>query len=195
MPNKILIIFAHPLFEKSRIHQALVKVIPKSPQITFHDLYELYPDFNINVKKEKSVLHTHDVIIWQHPFYWYNVPPLLKQWIDMVLEYGWAYGPGGKALENKTIFNVLSCGGPPEAYTHEGRHKRTVREFLAPLEQTAVLCHMNYLPPFVIHGTHKLTPSEIESYAQQYHQLLMQFIEDDNLVKEGSRLKYLNDLV
>lgn len=28
----------------------------------------------------------------QHPFYWYSTPALLKEWQDLVLEHGWAYG-------------------------------------------------------------------------------------------------------
>ena len=101
MNYRILIIFAHPRFEKSAINSMLVKSIPDLPEITFHDLYEKYPDFNIDIEHEKKLLVEHQVIIWQHPFYWYSAPPLLKQWIDLVLEFGWAYGPGGDALQGK----------------------------------------------------------------------------------------------
>lgn len=88
MSNRVLIIFAHPRFEKSRANDALIAQIPKHKNITFNDLYEAYPDFNIEIQKEKQLLLEHDVIIWHHPFYWYSAPPLLKQWIDMVLEFG-----------------------------------------------------------------------------------------------------------
>jgi glutathione-regulated potassium-efflux system ancillary protein KefG len=91
MSNKVLILFAHPRFESSVINFFLVKHIPDRPEITFHDLYEKYPDFNINVEHEKKLLAEHQVVIWQHPFYWYSAPPLLKQWIDLVLQFGWAY--------------------------------------------------------------------------------------------------------
>jgi glutathione-regulated potassium-efflux system ancillary protein KefG len=170
--NKILIIFTHPLFEKSRVHNALTKAIPDSENITFHDLYEAYPDFNIMIQEEKERLLQHDIIIWQHPFYWYSIPPLLKQWIDLVLEFGWAYGPGGEALKGKIIFNVVSTGGREEAYSGEGRNRFTVRQFLAPLEQTVRLCNMNYIAPFVIHGTHLLDEEQIENYSSDYQKLL-----------------------
>src|SRR6188508_1805273 len=105
---RILVLFAHPLFEKSRINKTLVHSIPVHTNITFRDLYELYPEFNIHVDEEKRLLLNHDVIIWHHPFYWYNCPPLLKQWIDMVLEVGWAYGPGGVALKGKKLMQVIT---------------------------------------------------------------------------------------
>ncbi|HMT29653.1 MAG TPA: NAD(P)H-dependent oxidoreductase [Bacteroidia bacterium] len=171
--NKILILFAHPLLEKSRIHKSLLKSLPTSENITFRDLYELYPDFNIDVKKEKQLLLEHDIIIWQHPVYWYSVPPLLKQWIDVVLEFGWAYGPGGNKLQGKFIFNAISSGGQQAVYSPEGKNRFTIRQFLAPLDQTAVLCHLTYLPPFVVHGTHLLNNDQINEYAKQYRLLLL----------------------
>lgn len=173
---RILILFAHPLFEKSRINQVLVNNIPANSNITFRDLYELYPDFNINVAEEKRLLLNHDLIIWHHPLYWYSCPPLLKQWIDMVLEAGWAYGPGGLALKGKKILQVITTGGPATAYQPDASNKHTLHTFLSPFRQTAQLCHMEYLPPFVVHGTHRLTDEEIrahgKSYLNLYHQLL-----------------------
>ncbi len=76
---KILVLFAHPRLEKSKINRQLLTVIPSSSDITFQDLYELYPDFNIDVEAEKKLLSEHEIIIFMHPFYWYSCPPLLKQ--------------------------------------------------------------------------------------------------------------------
>lgn len=169
---KVLIIFAHPRLEKSRINRRLLEVIPQDLPITLHDLYEKYPDFNIDVEAEKQVVLQHDVIIWHHPFYWYSCPPLLKQWIDMVLELGWAYGPGGTRLAGKYVFNVVTTGGTGEAYSHEGRNRFTLDELLTPFNQTAFLCKMTYLPPFAIQGTHRLTDPELEVHAQRYAAML-----------------------
>jgi glutathione-regulated potassium-efflux system ancillary protein KefG len=169
---KVLILFAHPRLEKSRINLKLLDVIPVDLPITLHDLYEAYPDFNIDVEVEKKLLLEHDVIIWHHPFYWYSCPPLLKQWIDMVLELGWAYGPGGIQLSGKYVFNVITTGGAGEAYTHGGRNRFTIDELMAPFDQTAFLCKMNYLPPFAIQGTHRLTDAEVDDHARRYENML-----------------------
>ena len=66
--------------------------------MTFHDLYEAYPDFHIDVEREKALLEEYPRIVWQHPFYWYSTPSLMKEWFDTVLQYGWAYGKGASAL-------------------------------------------------------------------------------------------------
>jgi glutathione-regulated potassium-efflux system ancillary protein KefG len=195
MKNKILILFAHPRFERSINNSSLVGHIPAIPEITFHDLYEKYPNFDIDIEYEKKLLEDHQVIIWHHPFYWYSSPPMLKQWIDMVLEFGWAYGPGGNKLQGKIVFNAITSGGQRTAYSHEGHNRFTVRELLAPFDQTAVLCKMTYLPPFAIHGTHKLTAEETESFSLQYQRILNRLAEGNFTIEEINKFSYLNDWI
>jgi glutathione-regulated potassium-efflux system ancillary protein KefG len=193
--KKVLILFFHPRYEQSRTNKELVKHIPPDANIRFHDLYELYPDYNIDIEAEKQLLAEHDIIVWHHPFYWYNAPPLLKQWIDMVLAFGWAYGPGGTELKGKIIFNAITSGGPREVYNHEGRNRFTVREFLAPLEQTAVLCHMTYLPPFAVQGTHKLSNEKLQDFARDYNELLQRLARNDFTAEHLMRYEFLNDWI
>jgi glutathione-regulated potassium-efflux system ancillary protein KefG len=192
---KILILFAHPVFEKSRVHKAMVKHVINTEGITFHDLYEAYPNFDIDLDKEQALLLKHDIIIMQHPFYWYSCPALLKQWQDLVLEHGWAYGRGGNRLAGKRLFNAISAGGREEVYHETGYNRFTVRQLLVPFEQTANLCKMNYLPPFVVHDTHRLSPAAIEQQAVQYQQLLIGLRDDNTSFQALDSVKYLNNLV
>lgn len=191
--NKILILFAHPLFEKSFVNQELVRHIPISNHITFHDLYEEYPEFDINVKHEQSLLEKHDIIIWHHPMYWYSCPPLLKQWIDMVLEYDWAYGKNGNALKGKSIFQVITTGGAKENYCATGRDRFSIPELLEPFNQTAKVCRMNYLPPFVVHGTHKMNEEEAINHAKTYAELLLFLTKNEINSEEINRNFYMNE--
>ena len=50
--DKILLMLAHPRFEKSRANRALIHAVQDLPFVTIHDLYELYPDFNIDIARE-----------------------------------------------------------------------------------------------------------------------------------------------
>ena len=195
MSNKILILFAHPRYEWSAVNSILVNNIPDIPEITFHDLYEKYPDFNIDIEHEKSLLTDHQIIIWQHPFYWYSAPPLLKQWIDLVLEFGWAYGPGGSALKDKIVFNSITSGGQLSAYARGGHNRFTINELLAPWQQTAFLCKMIYLPPFAIHGTHRIQHGELKIMADYYRDILIRFVKGDFSLKEINIFPYLNDWI
>ncbi|MDO7136270.1 MULTISPECIES: NAD(P)H-dependent oxidoreductase [Algibacter] len=191
--KKILILFSHPKFEKSRANTILVDHVKDKEGVTFHDLYEKYPDFHINVKAEKELLEQHDVIIWHHPFYWYSCPPLMKQWIDMVLEFGWAYGPNTNALESKTCLNVITTGGSKELYCSQGSNSFTVNQFLRPFEQTANLCGMTYFPPFAVMGTHNLDDQALTNYAKQYSDLI-DLLQQDYTLGDFNGCAFLNDI-
>jgi glutathione-regulated potassium-efflux system ancillary protein KefG len=158
--RRVLVLFAHPVLERSRIHKRLIEAIRDLENVTIRDLYELYPTLSIDVAEEQRLLVSHDVIVFQHPFYWYSVPALLKEWQDLVLEHGWAYGEGGTQLEGKITLNALSTGGPQAAYRAEGYNRFTIRELLRPWDQTAHLCGMKFLAPFAVHAGATLEPAD-----------------------------------
>lgn len=171
--NQILILFAHPALEKSRVNRQLIRAVKDLNSVTVHDLYEMYPTFQINVKLEQDLLLSHDFIVFQHPLYWYSSPALLKEWQDLVLEYGFAYGHAGTALNGKKLLSAITTGGGEQAYCQQGYNRYTIRELLLPFEQTARLCGMDYLPPFVVHGTHRLhEPAQIRERAADYRTVI-----------------------
>ena len=193
--RKILILFAHPRLESSRINIRLLEKIPAAGNITLHDLYETYPNFNIDIGFEKKLLLEHEIVVWHHPFYWYSAPPLLKQWIDLVLEYGWAYGTGGDKLKGKIIFNAITTGGNADAYCPQGYNCYTITDFMHPFEQTARLCLMDYLPPFTVMGTHKMNAEQIERSAGDYERLLNIMSNGDFDLEKARTAKYLNEIL
>lgn len=191
--KEILILFAHPAFQKSRVNKLLIKDIHKMEGITLHDLYQNYPEMDIDVNHEQKMLERHDIIIFHHPFFWYSIPAMLKEWQDLVLTHGWAYGSEGNALNGKLFLNVISTGGGKEAYCERGYNKFTIRQLISPIEQTANLCRMIFLPPFVVHGTHSITEEEVLRYQHEYHEILMLLRDEQINIKKAVSLNYLND--
>lgn len=192
MPN-ILLLFAHPALERSRVNRVLVQGIERIEGLTFHDLYEAYPDFYIDVPREQSLLLQHDLIIWQHPLYWYSIPPLLKQWIDLTLQHDWAYGSRGVYLHGKRVLQVVTAGGQRESYGPGQVNNLSVREFLRPLEQTARLCGMHYLPPYLIDGTHRIEEADALREREQYHAFLRSVSRGDIDLNEFPESEYSSD--
>jgi glutathione-regulated potassium-efflux system ancillary protein KefG len=166
--HRVLILFAHPAIAKSRVNRVLASAVRGLPGVTFHDLYEAYPDFDIDVGREQGLLVEHGAIVLHHPFYWYSTPALVKEWEDVVLEHGWAYGRDGTALRGKAFLSAVTTGGREASYGPGGGNRYTVETFLAPIEQTARLCGMEWRPPFVVHGTHGMTPEEAGRHAERY---------------------------
>jgi glutathione-regulated potassium-efflux system ancillary protein KefG len=193
---RVLVLFAHPAFEKSRINRRLLEAVRDLESVTIHDLYETYPDFQIDVAAEQRRLVAHDVIVLHHPLYWYSAPAIVKEYLDLVLEHGFAYGSKGRALEGKVLINAMTTGGPAAAYRIGGRNRFTIRQLLAPFDQTAVLCRMAYLAPFVVYGTHTLDADAGCWPVQRQYRLLLTHLRDGTLdLPRAAAADHVNDLL
>lgn len=193
--KKILIIFAHPAIQKSKVHKRLTDSLKNLHGITVNNLYENYPDFYIDIIREQQLLIEHDIIVWQHPFYWYSSPAILKEWFDLVLQHGFAYGTNGNSLKGKQILSVISTGGNKEIYSKGGRNQYTINEFLVPFKQSANLCGMEYLPPYVIFGSHSLKNLDIDGYCSKYKSILTSLRDEKIDIAKMNAVEYFNDLV
>ncbi len=152
---KLIAYYAHPGHKFSHVNVEMFRQAETVEGITLVDLYAEYPRFDIDIDREQQRLLDHDVILFQFPLFWYSTPSILKEWQDLVLEHGFAYGTGGTKLAGKQMILAISAAGPEDAYTPDGYQHHHLRTFLRPLEQTATLCKMTFLPPYVLYGSLK----------------------------------------
>ncbi|MGB0867773.1 MAG: NAD(P)H-dependent oxidoreductase, partial [Granulosicoccaceae bacterium] len=148
--NRILVLYAHPAQHHSRVNAAMASRIATLENISLVDLYAEYPRFKIDVDREQQRLLQHDIVVMQFPLMWYSTPSLLKEWQDLVLEYGFGYGHGGDKLKDKTLVLAVSAGSSRESYQSDGLQNYELQHLLRPLEQMARLCQMQSLPPYVL---------------------------------------------
>lgn len=167
---KTLVILAHPDIENSKVNKRWKEELGKYPEeIETHELYQTYPDWNIDVEKEQLLLETHDFIVFQYPIYWYSYPPLLKKWLDTVFTHGWAYGSQGHKLEGKKFGLALSIGDKKESYTHTGPVGFTVDEVITPFKASAKHVGAIALPYFAVFGaSFQATDKEIDQSSRDY---------------------------
>lgn len=165
---KTLVIVAHPNLARSRVNKRWVQELRQNSDVTIRILAETIADGHFDVASEQEVLAAHDRIIWQFPFYWYNCPPILKTWIDNVLEHGWAYGPGGTALEGKELGLAISTWSRPQDYTSEGKYHRTMEELTSPFEAIAIRVGMEYKPGFFLNGVGDHSERQLDRNAKEY---------------------------
>lgn len=165
---KTLVIVAHPaLHDSSRVNQKLANICHKHVD-TVHDLYAKYPDGKINILHEQQLLLQHDRVIFQFPVWWYSCPSLLKEWLDVVLTYGWAYGEGGDKLHGKQWGLAVTAGGSKQAYCAEGYNLYPLEQLLRPFEVTASIVGANYLSPFIVYNAMELDEQQLELKANEY---------------------------
>lgn len=170
---RILVLHAHPKLSSSVVLSAMLQAIEGLDNVTIIDLHAAYPDYGIDVATEQQRLVAHDIIVFQHPFYWYSSPSMIKEWQDLVLTNGWAYGPGGTKLAGRFLLSAISTGGSQEAYHEQGRNRFEVEELLYPFNQTAYLCSMAYLAPFVIHAGRRMEATALTAGAERYRDLIV----------------------
>jgi putative NADPH-quinone reductase len=176
---RLIVYYAHPGHKHSHVNRHMARVASEVDGVTFVDLYRAYPRFDIDVDVEQRRLLAHDVILFQFPIFWYSTPSILKEWQDLVLEHGFAYGSGGDRLDGKRLMLAVTAAGPEEAYTHKGYQHYELRTFLTPLEQTARLCKMRFAAPYVLYSSLK-APAEgqVEPHVAGYAAIL-RAIRDD----------------
>lgn len=192
---KTLILFAHPSFQKSTVNKVLLSDLDRIENTTLHDLYQEYPDFDIDIKREQKLVEEHDCIIFHHPFFWYSSPAMIKEWQDLVMRHGWAYGSKGDKLEGKVFINAITIGAPERSYGDGEFNDFTLRQFLTPFVQTAKLCKMLRLPPFTVYGTHLIEMPEILEHKRIYTELLRQLATDELDIETALQYETLNDYV
>lgn len=176
---RVLLIVAHPDLSQSKANAALIEAVRDLPHVTVHDLYTTYPDFQIDVEAEQALLAEHDVIVFQHPLYWYNTTPLLKQWQDMVLTIGWAFTVDGSAsqLAGKKAIVAVTAGVPEEYYTPDGQNGTTLEALLDNWRATLRLCEFDIQPMITLYGTaFGLSDEDLALAGKGYHELLASFV-------------------
>ena len=175
----LIVYYAHPGHKHSHVNRYMCRAARRVDGITYVDLYEDYPRFDINVEVEQQRLLDHDVVLLQFPLFWYSTPSILKEWQDLVLEHGFAYGAGGDKLEGKRLMLAITAAGPDDAYTSGGYQHYPLRDFLRPLEQTARLCGMHFAAPYALYGSLRAPAAgEVDPHVEGYRALL-EAIRDD----------------
>ena len=176
---RTLVLFAHPRTDRSEVNRHLLAAARAVDGVTVVDLYAEYPRFDIDVDREQERLLAHDAVVLQHPLYWYSSPAILKEWQDLVLEHGFAYGHDGHALDGKIAVNAVTCGATRDAYTAAGALGIELRDLLAPFEKTFLLCRMRYLAPFALFGAGRAEEEgRVETHASAYAALLEALVDD-----------------
>jgi glutathione-regulated potassium-efflux system ancillary protein KefF len=172
----ILIVYAHPYPDQSRVNQQMLKRASANPDVVIRSLYDLYPDFAIDVEAEQRAVEQAQLVVLQHPMFWYSMPPLLKLWIDKVFTHGWAYGKGTTALNGKGLLWAVTTGGEREHF-QIGAYP-DFSALAQPLHATALYCHMRWLEPVAVHGAYAAESDTQRAQIEHYGARLASWKED-----------------
>ncbi|MFD1260712.1 NAD(P)H-dependent oxidoreductase [Entomomonas asaccharolytica] len=176
-----LMILAHPNYKQSIANKTIAETLQKSvDDLELRNIYQLYPDYQIDIEAEQAALLKHDLIILQYPMYWFNMPAILKIWFDKVFTYQFAYGSQGDKLKNKKLLPSLTVGQPEQNFQSDNHF--LIDDFMCSLKKTAEYAQMNYLKPVILYDISIVTGhTELEitqkakAHSQKLHLLIKQY--------------------
>lgn len=171
---KTLLIIAHPNYAESKANRALTALIADNENVSVHDIASVYADGKIDIEAELQLAEAHDRIVFQFPTHWFNVPAVLKNWIDQVIAGGWA-GEGKHRLNGKPMGLVTTSGITADVYSHD-KFGYTIDELMIPMKASIQYVKGEFLGLVHLGGVPFLgTPSteDIENIATNYRQLVL----------------------
>jgi putative NADPH-quinone reductase len=143
--KNILVVSGHTDLNNSVANKTILEELSKKlPEAEFDYLDKLYPDFKINVEEEQKKLIKSDIIVLQHPIFWYAMPSLLNKWIEDVFIRGFSHGSTGDKLQGKQLISSFTTGAPEANYHKDGSIGYEIEELLPPIKATCKLCGLQY---------------------------------------------------
>ena len=164
--TKTLIIMSHPDVVQSSSQQFLLAAIKGEEQIQIRHLESILAEKESNhfdKRIERACLQEADRIIFQFPFYWYQCPSVMKQWMDEVLMLNLF-----QKNKMKEFGIVVTVGAKSDRYTAGGSVGFGIEELLRPYQALANQLGWEYQTPFVIYQFQYLPETQKQQLLVDY---------------------------
>lgn len=171
---KTLVIVSHPYFARSSATRALQAAAEGLDDVEVRNLDVLYGSEidAFDVVAEQKAADTADRIVFVFPIHWFNLPPMLKAYLNEVWTYGWAFGPQGTALKGKEMQVVVTAGASEHTYSDAGIIRSTIDEVLTPMKASALFIGMTWLKPLAFFGAMGVDASTLADYRARFAETL-----------------------
>lgn len=132
--------------------------------------------FTQELKVEMQKLVEADVLIFNFPLWWYDMPAILKGWVDRVMAYGVAYGgdygfgPKGRFVGKKAMATITT-GTPVDQY------QKPIEAILDNINSGIFrLVGYEALEPFVASAVSRISQEERVGILSDYDNRLVHFL-------------------
>lgn len=134
--------------------------------------------YNPDIEEEHRKLVWADIVIFQFPLWWRNVPTIMKGYFDRILSAGFAYGgtrgryqTGG--LVGKKAMLAFTAASSADSFKSDGIAGH-LDMLLYPIQQ-GILWYtgMQVLEPFIVFGVDNLPSTVCEAHLERYTRRLL----------------------
>ena len=164
--TKTLIIMSHPDVAQSSSQKFLLAAIKGEEQVQIRHLESLLAEReskHFDKSIERACLQEADRIIFQFPFYWYQCPSVMKQWMDEVLTLNLS-----QKDKKKELGIVVIVGAKKDRYTAGDSVGFGIEELLRPYQALANQLGWEYQTPFVIYQFQYLPETQKQQLLVDY---------------------------
>ena len=141
----LLMVSGHARSEVSVATKTIMEEVKNAfPEAELLYLDQTYPDFKIDIRKERQRVLSADIIVLQYPIQWYTPPAIMKRWLEEVFTFGFAHDAEGGKLNGRTLILSMTSGAPESQYHIGERMNYPMEIYQLPLQQLAELCGMNF---------------------------------------------------
>ena len=141
----LLVVSGHARIEISTATKTIMEEVKKEfPKAELLYLDQTYPDFKIDIRKERQRVSSADIIVLQYPIQWYSAPAIMKRWLEEVFTFGFAHDAKGGLLNGKKLIISMTSGAPESQYHIGERQNYPMDVYQLPLVQLANLCGMDF---------------------------------------------------
>ena len=141
----LLVVSGHAKIEISTATKTIMEEVKKEfPEAELLYLDQTYPDFKIDIRKERQRVSSADIIVLQYPIQWYSAPAIMKRWLEEVFTFGFAHDAKGGMLNGKKLILSMTSGAPESQYHIGERMGYPMEVYQLPLVQLADLCGLDF---------------------------------------------------
>lgn len=170
--KKTLVLFAHPFLEFSVNNKELTNFYERHQHYTFRDLYEDYPDFHIQAFRERKRIVNYDRYIFHFPLIWFGMPPLLRLWLDEVVDGNWLKDSTLNPFFEKEIYILVTTRSKERSFGKTGKHGYSVEELISGLIVTLKIFNANLKSIYVVYESENLSKKDIVLHKQKFAEIL-----------------------
>lgn len=134
--------------------------------------------FSPDIMNEMEKVKWADLLIFQFPIYFTNLPAIMKGWIDRVFAPGFAFNPATQSayetglLKGKKAMTVTSTGAEESWYSEGGQHG-DIHELLRYFEHcTLEFTGLEVLPSHIVFGAGKMSKERVDKEISNYMEKL-----------------------
>ncbi|HAS62146.1 MAG TPA: NAD(P)H dehydrogenase [Vibrio sp.] len=141
----VLVINGHPNLDKSFANAEILKLLAQRCDWQIAHA----TDFAGDIKAEQQRLLEAELVVVQFPLYWSTFPSVMKEWIDDVFTYGFAFGPEGSQLKGKKLLFSITAGATAESYSESGFNFMPLECYQRAFEHAFKAAEMNIIDTVV----------------------------------------------